>query len=125
MFLESPLNLLKPISQKSNVHFMQGDNREHLKSAGQRIVSPVPFSSGMRYRTNSGSNFIHPVGSHPTGSHGLLNHHILSVDMFNKQQLREIFSLADTFKQYVRKERQLDHVMKVINYFLYYCTQKT
>lgn len=109
---ESPLNLLKPISQKSNVHFMQGDNREHLKSAGQRIVSPVPFSSGMRYRTNSGSNFIHPVGSHPTGSHGLLNHHILSVDMFNKQQLREIFSLADTFKQYVRKERQLDHVMK-------------
>lgn len=97
---------------------MQGDFRDQSKNAGQRIISPVPFNTGMRFRTNSGSNFVHPVGSHSTGSHGLLNHHILSVDMFNKQQLREIFSLADTFKQYIRKERPLDHVMKVgIKYF--------
>ena len=81
----------------------------------QRISSPVPFSTGIRPRTNSGSNFIQPVAPsiHTFANHGLINQNILSVDMFNKQQLREIFMLADTLKLYVRRERPLDHVLKV------------
>ena len=89
---------------------------EYLKiNTVQRVSSPVSFNTGMRHRTNSGSNFAQPIARslHTVGTHGLLNHHILSVDMFNKQQLREIFSLADSLKFSVRKERPLEHILKV------------
>lgn len=49
----------------------------------------------------------------PTPNHGLSHHHILSVDMFSKDQLNEIFNLAQTLKVYVTKGRPLDNILKV------------
>lgn len=52
----------------------------------------------------------------PTFTHGLAHQHILSVDMFTKEQLNELFNLAQTLKSYVVKGRPLDNVLKVSIY---------
>lgn len=49
----------------------------------------------------------------PTHTHGLVHSHILSVDMFSKEQLNEIFNLAQTLRVYVLKGRPLDNILKV------------
>lgn len=49
----------------------------------------------------------------PTHTHGLAHNHILSVDMFSKEQLNEIFNLAQTLRVYVIKGRPLDNILKV------------
>lgn len=49
----------------------------------------------------------------PIHTHGLAHNHILSVDMFSKEQLNEIFNLAQTLRVYVIKGRPLDHILKV------------
>lgn len=73
-----------------------------------RNISPLPFLS--RAKSDSNPNLTHPpVATH----HGLHNHHILTVDMFSKEQLNEIFNLAQTLRVYVLKERPLDHILKV------------
>lgn len=78
----------------------------------QRIsfnISPVP----PRTRTESTSyplnESVQAPHFHP---HGLVGKHVLSVDMFNKEQLNDIFNLAQTFRVYVAKERPLDHILK-------------
>lgn len=43
----------------------------------------------------------------------LMNCHILSVDMFNKEQLNDIFNLAQTLRVFVIKQRPLDHILRV------------
>lgn len=43
----------------------------------------------------------------------LPSNHVLSAEMFNKEQLNEIFNLAQTFRTYVIKQRPLDHILKV------------
>lgn len=54
-------------------------------------------------------NFLTPT----TATHGLSHHHILSVDIFSKEQLNEIFNLAQTLRVYVIKGRPLDNILKV------------
>lgn len=49
----------------------------------------------------------------PIHTHGLAHNHILSVDMFSKEQLNEIFNLAQTLRVYVIKGRPLDNILKV------------
>lgn len=49
----------------------------------------------------------------PISTHGLAHNHILSVDMFSKEQLNEIFNLAQTLRVYVIKGRPLDNILKV------------
>jgi len=49
----------------------------------------------------------------PIHTHGLAHSHILSVDMFSKEQLNEIFNLAQTLRVYVIKGRPLDNILKV------------
>jgi len=49
----------------------------------------------------------------PTHTHGFAHSHILSVDMFSKEQLNEIFNLAQTLRVYVLKGRPLDNILKV------------
>lgn len=41
------------------------------------------------------------------------NKHVLSVQMFNKDQLNDIFNLAQTLRVFVLKQRPLDHILKV------------
>lgn len=49
----------------------------------------------------------------PIHTHGLAHSHILSVNMFTKEQLNEIFNLAQTLRVYVIKGRPLDNILKV------------
>ncbi|XP_012282439.1 CAD protein [Orussus abietinus] len=109
-------NLLQP-AYKSNVHFaLEMDTRDHHKVlGGLRSLSPLPFTAGIRHKSDSNPNlFVPPVSTipHISTSHGLAGHHILSVDMFSKEQLNDIFNLAQTFRIYVIKERPLDHILR-------------
>lgn len=47
------------------------------------------------------------------GSHGLAMQHVLGVDMFSKDQLNELFNIAQIFRVDVTKQRSLDHVLRV------------
>lgn len=49
----------------------------------------------------------------PIPTHGLAHNHVLTVDMFSKDQLNEIFNLAQMLKVYVTKGRPLDNILKV------------
>nr|CAD7402532.1 unnamed protein product [Timema cristinae] len=54
------------------------------------------------------------LSSHvPIPSHRLSGHHVLSVRMFSKEQLNDLFNLAQTLRMFVHKERPLDHILKV------------
>lgn len=49
----------------------------------------------------------------PVPTHGLAHSHILSVNMFSKDQLNEIFNLAQMLRVFVIKGRPLDNILKV------------
>ncbi|KAI4481321.1 hypothetical protein M0804_009441 [Polistes exclamans] len=110
--LEERFNhLLQPSSHKSNVHFAL--DVDHPKLLGvQRTISPLSFSSSIRHKSDSSTN-LHlqsTPSSHVTCN--LTGHHILSADIFNKEELKEVFNLAETFRNAIRKERTLDHILR-------------
>lgn len=49
----------------------------------------------------------------PNPTHNLAHCHILSVDMFSKEQLNDIFNLAQSLRVFVIKGRPLDSILKV------------
>ncbi|XP_069677002.1 multifunctional protein r [Periplaneta americana] len=109
--------LLSDTGAKAGLHLLpELDLKEYMKlQAGARCVSPVPFSSLGRHKSDSNPNlFIPPVVAVPatSSSHGLTGQHILSVNMFSKDQLNDIFNLAQTLRVFVQKERPLDHILK-------------
>lgn len=119
MLLES--HLLQLASHKSSVHFaLDSDTREHSKVLpSQRTISPLPISNLTRYKSDSNPNLltsaVAPVPTvHTVASSSLIGHHVLTVDIFNKEILKDIFHLAETFRNAIRKERSLDHILKVI-----------
>ncbi|XP_014236077.1 CAD protein [Trichogramma pretiosum] len=82
----------------------------------QRAVSPLPFTSATRHKGDSNPNlFVQPL-PHPTSlvshHHGLNGHHILSVDMFKKEQLKDIFDIAHDFRKSILADRSLDHILR-------------
>ncbi|XP_035736372.1 CAD protein-like [Vespa mandarinia] len=109
--LERYNHLLQPIIQKSNVHF--ASDVDHPKLLGvQRTISPLSFSSSIRHKSESNLN-LHVQST--TSNHiscNLTGHHILSADIFNKEELKEVFHLAETFRNAIRKERMLDHILR-------------
>jgi hypothetical protein len=81
----------------------EADLKEYMRQqAGAHSVSPIPFCSMARHKSDSNPNL-----------HGLTGQHILSVDMFSKDQLNDIFNLAQTLRISVQKERPLEHILKV------------
>lgn len=56
----------------------------------------------------------------PLQTHGLAHSHILSVDMFSKEQLNDIFNLAQTLRIYVLRGRPLDNILRVSGQALFY-----
>lgn len=76
-------------------------------------VSPIPSAIPPRTRTESASYQPGEItySLHPAPAHGLTSKHILSVDMFSKEQLNDIFNLAQSFRTSVAKERPLDHIL--------------
>lgn len=112
-------HLLQLASHKSSVHFaLDSDTREHSKVLpSQRTISPLPISNLTRYKSDSNPNLLtSAVAPVPTvhASSSLIGHHVLTVDIFNKEILKDIFHLAETFRNAIRKERPLDHILKVI-----------
>jgi carbamoyl-phosphate synthase / aspartate carbamoyltransferase / dihydroorotase len=100
--------LLSDSVPKLNVHF-----------ADRGLISPVP-----RSRCNSASqrfdfaNISHPKEfQYPskfflTAAKSLIGKHILTVDMFTKEHLNDIFNLAQIMKARVIKDRPLDDLLK-------------
>ena len=105
---EAFAKLLAEPPSKATVHF-SGD------PGILRPISPMP-----RIRCDSASNAslkeliqkssatapISPV------THSLLGRHILTVDMFTKEQLNDIFNLAQMLKSRVVKDRPVDDLLK-------------
>lgn len=117
------MHLLQPASHKSSVHFAPYTDvdKEHSKALpiSQRTVSPLPISSVTRHKSDSNPNLLlTSVASLPIPIHtgnSLVGHHVLTVDIFNKEILKDVFHLAETFRNAIRKERPLDHILKVTN----------
>ncbi|XP_055370971.1 CAD protein [Condylostylus longicornis] len=99
--------LLSEPLPKLNVHF--------AGEPSSRPISPMP-----RVRLDSTSNtrlkeLIQQTSTAATvesSSTTLLGKHILSVDMFTKEQLNDIFNLAQIFKVQVNKDRPLDDILR-------------
>ncbi|CAL7950785.1 unnamed protein product [Xylocopa violacea] len=111
-------HLFQTTSHKTNVHFaVDVDSREQSKliTPHQRTVSPLPISNATKYKSDSNPNLlltpVPPVPSVHT-SHNLAGHDILTVDIFNKELLKDIFNLAEILRNAVRKERPLDHILR-------------
>ncbi|XP_076645661.1 carbamoyl-phosphate synthetase 2, aspartate transcarbamylase, and dihydroorotase rudimentary [Halictus rubicundus] len=110
-------HLLQTTWHKSNVHFASDvEFREHAKAPTiQRNISPLPISSVMKYKSDSNPNLcvtpIAPVLSVHT-SNSLIGHSILSVDIFDKDILKDLFYVAEILRNAVRKERPLDHILQ-------------
>lgn len=91
---------------KPNVHF----------AANDRILRPI--SPAPRTRCDSAGNStlkeLVNLTTAPNISiqHGLYGKHILSVNMFTKEQLNDIFNLAQIFKSRVAKERPIDDILR-------------
>lgn len=98
----------KLLSDSNKVHFANDLLQNHSL---HNSISPVPMVNATRQRTESFSNQINAGPEHHP-LHGLYGKHILSVDMFTKDQLNDIFNLAQTFRVYVSKDRPLDHILK-------------
>ncbi|XP_017788767.1 PREDICTED: CAD protein [Habropoda laboriosa] len=110
--------LLQTASHKSNVHFaLDVDSREQAKllTIQQRTISPLPISTATKHKSDSNPNLlltpVPPVPSVHT-SHNLAGHNVLTVDIFNKELLKDIFHLAEILRSAIRKERPLDHILR-------------
>lgn len=101
------------LSEPTKVHF--ASSTQGFDQKIQRTISPLPPLSNLsRLKGDSNPNLTHiPDTTHShMHMHGLAGKHILSVDMFSKEQLNDIFNLAQTFRVYVLKDRPLDHILK-------------
>ncbi|KAF7990426.1 hypothetical protein HCN44_000231 [Aphidius gifuensis] len=77
-----------------------------------RVNSPIPpLLNGIDTRTIYDSN-LPTISGHINTTHGLAGHHILTADMFTKEQLNDIFNSAESLRNCVLKERPLDHILK-------------
>ncbi|KAE8740857.1 CAD protein [Frankliniella occidentalis] len=74
-----------------------------------RCSSPLLNHTHSRIRYNSESSLYPGAGGQTTS---LIGAHVLSVKMFSKDHLNEIFNLAQTMRAFVLKERNLDHILK-------------
>lgn len=107
------------LSHKTNVHFaLDGDVKEQSKVlVSQRTISPLPISNATRYKSDSNPNLLMTtVAPIPTihKSQSLIGHHIITVNMFNKEMLKDIFNIAEIFRHAIRKERSLDQILRVM-----------
>lgn len=81
-----------------------------LQELGMSQITKTPSDKGSS-RTPEVPSGVHGEWL-PRSIHGLKGQHILTVNMFNKDQLNTIFNLAQTFRLCVQKERPLDSVLK-------------
>ncbi|CAG9862225.1 unnamed protein product [Phyllotreta striolata] len=103
----------KLLATEGKVHFAQEPPQTF--DSRQSLLSPIPprvrtesFSKQKLEPTQLELGQVHHAQPH----HSLVHKHILSVDMFSKDQLNDIFNLAQTFRAYVTKDRPLDQILR-------------
>ncbi|XP_066960303.1 multifunctional protein CAD isoform X3 [Macrobrachium rosenbergii] len=111
--------LLNSPSRKPGMNLDQNAElySEVLMDLGVRENSERKSRSASRIRGRDSSP-ARPLPVIPSGlpgvttSHGLQGQHLLSVQGLNKDQLHNIFNLAQTFRVCINKERPLEHILK-------------
>lgn len=98
----------KLLAETPKVHFANDGYSDIRMNA----VSPLPVPYSGRARTESFNESIASATAPHPHPHHLGGKHILTVDMFNKEQLNDIFNVAQTFRMYVSKDRSLDHILR-------------
>lgn len=86
----------------------------------QRIVRPLSPMPRVRCDSTSNTKLLRDLVLQTTAESsavdahllGLSGKHILSVDMFDKERLNDIFDLAQIFKGRVAKERPIDDILR-------------
>ena len=99
----------EPSGIKLGVHF-----------AGDKFIRPLSPSPRVRCDSTGTAKALKdivPAQTTPSNApalalFNLANKHILTVDMFTKEQLNDIFDLAQIFKSRVAKERPIDDILK-------------
>ncbi|XP_050436300.1 CAD protein [Adelges cooleyi] len=93
---------------KSDIIRQRNLSGSESKDMSLLTINTAGLNKRSKETTNDvGLNLLTPI---PT--HGLAHNHILSVDMFSKDHLNEIFNLAQTLRVYVIKGRSLDNILK-------------
>lgn len=102
-------------------HLPSGGSTDHMSTHG---MGNYPQSSGGIVAAAGGPTtvslpLISPAFS--TSSHSdpdilkkLVGRHVINASMFSKHDLHALFNLAQTFRNSVLKDRQLDHILKVL-----------
>lgn len=106
-----------PSQSAAKVHFAGGSTAAAIV-ADRLAMRPIsPAMSRQRCDSTSNTKLLRDLVHQTTDNvdahlHGLSNKHILSVDMFSKEQLNDIFDLAQIFKGRVAKDRPLDDILR-------------
>uniref|UniRef100_A0A0C9QZV9 R_1 protein n=1 Tax=Fopius arisanus TaxID=64838 RepID=A0A0C9QZV9_9HYME len=101
-------HLLQPTPPKNIVHFFADIESRDLSKVPQRPVSPLLG----RLKTDSNYQSSPITRHHSLSNHGLAGQHILTADMFTKEQLNDIFNTAQSLRVDVLKERPLDNILR-------------
>ncbi|XP_015120937.1 CAD protein [Diachasma alloeum] len=103
-------HLLQPVPPKGGVHFGPDVEARDLSKIPPRPLSPLlgRLKTDPNYLLQSSTVVRH----HPSPHHGLAGQHILTADMFTKEQLNDIFNLAQTLRVDVLKDRPLDNILR-------------
>lgn len=91
-----------------------GFKKSHFDSKDTSILTihkETPVQSPRKNQNQVSDDIMNLLTPIPT--HGLAHSHILSVDMFSKEQLNDIFNLAQSLRVFVIKGRPLDNILKV------------
>lgn len=80
---------------------------------------PGQLSNVSRYKSDSYSNLYEPIQPAARSiHHGLGGHHVLSVDMFKKEQLKDVFDIAHDLRKSVLAGKSLSHILKVSSFHI-------
>lgn len=101
-------------SRATTVHFVDEASNVNTSPAAGSFLRPVSPSPRLRLDSSSNAtlkeylqkNLPNPV------AHYLVGKHVLSVDMFSKEHLNDIFNLAQLLKARVTKDRPVDDLLR-------------
>lgn len=101
-------------ARATTVHFVDEANNASTSPAAGSFLRPV--SPSPRLRLDSSSNatlkeYLQKNLPNPM-AHYLVGKHVLSVDMFSKEHLNDIFNLAQLLKARVTKDRPVDDLLR-------------
>ncbi|GBP10933.1 CAD protein [Eumeta japonica] len=112
----------------SHKHDSQGKLNVHFnETGGLRSASPLPGPLTRQRCDSSSYNNVPPTPSAQRQRSDLFRKNILTVDVFNKETLNDIFNLAQYMKTCVSKGRYLDDILrgKVMSSIFYEVSTRT